>query len=370
MLTCRVKHNHMAQKQTKTVAIFGVNGFIGHHLLRRILDTTDWKVIGFDISETRIASDRHNKRFTFYKGDLTKDIKTIEKIVKAADTVLPLAGIATPQTYMVDPLKVFEVDFEANLPIVRLCAKYDKYLIWPSTSEVYGMSPDNIFNPETSPLVVGPIHRSRWIYSTAKQMMDRVIWAYGTHRKLRFTIFRPFNWTGIGLDDIDRKGKGSARVITQFLGNVLRGENLILVDAGMARRSFTYVDDCIDALMKIIENKNGIAYGKIYNIGNPYNNHSIKELADQIVQKAPNYRYFKDKIKKVQIVSKTAKQHYGEGYEDVNNRVPFIENTVADLDWTPKVDFPTMIDKTFMAYVELFDAAKKVPKKKGAYARK
>ena len=353
----------MKRKKTKTVAIFGINGFIGHHLLRRILETTDWNVIGFDMADSRITPMLGNERFVFHKGDLTKDLEVIEGIVRDCDAVLPLAGIATPQIYMSDPLRVFEVDFEANLPIVRMSAKHNKHLIWPSTSEVYGMSPDNIFHPDTSPLVVGPIHRSRWIYSTAKQMMDRVIWAYGTHRKLRFTIFRPFNWTGIGLDDIDSKGKGSARVITQFLGNVLRGENLVLVDAGMARRSFTYVDDCIDALMKIIENKGGVAYGKIYNIGNPYNNHSIKELADQIVEKAPKYRYFKDKIKKVKIVNKTAEQHYGEGYEDVNNRVPFIENTVSDLDWTPKVDFPTMIDKTFEAYVELFDAIEKADKK-------
>lgn len=353
----------MKRTRTKTVAIFGVNGFIGHHLLKRIIDTTDWNVIGFDISDSRIAPAIGRERFTFHKGDLAKDIETIKDIVRKSDTVLPLAGIATPQIYMTDPLKVFEIDFEANLPIVRMCAEYDKHLIWPSTSEVYGMSPDNVFHPDTSPLVVGPIHKSRWIYSIAKQMMDRVIWAYGTHRKLRFTIFRPFNWTGIGLDDIDRKGKGSARVITQFLGNVLRGENLVLVDAGIARRSFTYVDDCIDALMKIIENKNGVAYGKIYNIGNPYNNHSIKELADKIVEKAPKYRYFKDKIKKIKIVSKSAKQHYGEGYEDVNNRVPYIENTIADLDWSPKVDFPTLIDRTFEAYVAHFDVAnKKAPK--------
>lgn len=350
-----MKNNIKKTSKKKTVAIFGVNGFIGHHLLHRILETTDWKVIGFDMSDSRIKLETKNRNFKFYKGDLTKDVKTIEKIVKTCDTVLPLAGIATPQIYMSEPLKVFEVDFEANLPIVRLAAKYDKHIIWPSTSEVYGMSPDNIFHPDTSPLVVGPIHRSRWIYSVSKQLMDRIVWAHGTHKKLRFTIFRPFNWTGIGLDDIDRKGKGSARVITQFLGNILRGEDIVLVDGGVARRSFTYVDDCIDALMKIIENKNNIAIGKIYNIGNPYNNHSIKELADELVAEAKNYPYFKDNLHKVKIISKTGKEHYGEGYEDMNNRVPFIDNTMEELAWDPKINFKTIVQKTLQAYVKHFD---------------
>lgn len=346
----------MKKQKNKTIAVFGINGFIGHHLLERILTTTDWKVIGFDVFDGRIKKYTRNKNFKFYIGDIQKNTKLAEKIIKESDTVIPLAGIATPQIYMSDPLKVFEVDFEANLPLVRMSSKYKKHLIWPSTSEVYGMSPDNIFHPDTSPLVVGPIHKSRWIYSTAKQMMDRVVWALGTHKGLKFTIFRPFNWTGIGLDDIDRKGKGSARVITQFLGNILRGENIVLVDGGIARRSFTYVDDCIDALIKIIENKKGIANGKIYNIGNPYNNHSIKELADALMRHAPKYDYFKNNIKKVKIISKTGKQHYGVGYEDMNNRVPYIENTMKELNWEPKVDFVSIVKKTLEAYVDHFNS--------------
>lgn len=360
----------MKNKQKKTIGIFGVNGFIGHHLLNRILESTNWKVIGFDMSDSRVKSLAKHKNFKFHKGDITKDVKLIERIVKQSDTVLPLAGIATPQIYMSEPLKVFEVDFEANLPIVRMCAKYNKHLIWPSTSEVYGMSPDNVFHPDTSPLVVGPIHKSRWIYSIAKQMMDRVVWALGTHKGLKFTIFRPFNWTGIGLDDIDRKGKGSARVITQFLGNVLRGEDIVLVDGGIARRSFTYVDDCIDALMKIIENKNNVANGKIYNIGNPYNNHSIKELADQIVLHAPNYEYFNEHIHKVKVIGKTGQEHYGTGYEDMNNRVPYIENTMKDLNWEPKVNFESIVKKTFSAYVDLFNSQKEKGSSKSKIAKR
>ena len=77
------------------------------------------------------------------------------------------------------PLRVFELDFEENLRVVRQSVKYNRRVIFPSTSEVYGMSPDTPFNEETSHLVLGPICKQRWIYSCAKQLLDRVIWAYG-----------------------------------------------------------------------------------------------------------------------------------------------------------------------------------------------
>ncbi|UNM06335.1 MAG: NAD-dependent epimerase/dehydratase family protein [Holosporaceae bacterium] len=74
--------------------------------------------------------------------------------------------------------------------------QYKKRIIFPSTSEVYGMSSDTPFDEEKSNLVLGPIHKQRWIYSCAKQMLDRVIYAYGIHEKLDYTLFRPFNWLG------------------------------------------------------------------------------------------------------------------------------------------------------------------------------
>jgi nucleoside-diphosphate-sugar epimerase len=169
-------------------------------------------------------------------------------------------------------LRVFELDFEANLPIVRSAVKYGKHLVFPSTSEVYGMCEDAEFDPAQSHLVYGPINKPRWIYACAKQLMDRVIWGYGMEG-LRFTLFRPFNWIGPGLDSIYTPKEGSSRVVTQFLGHIVRGEPINLVDGGSQKRAFTYIDDGIDALMRIIANEGDIANGKIYNIGNPKNNH-------------------------------------------------------------------------------------------------
>src|SRR5207248_650244 len=218
--------------------------FIGHHLSRRILDTTDWDVYGMDMQTDRIADLLTERRFHFFEGDITINKEWIEYHIKKCDAVLPLVAIATPATYVREPLRVFELDFEANLPIVRACVRYGKRIIFPSTSEVYGMSRDAEFDPEKSELVLGPINKPRGI----------------------------------------------------------------------------------DALLKIIANQNGIASGKIYNIGNPHNNYAVRELAQMMIALALTYPEYRDNAAKVELVETTADAYYGKGYQDVQNRVPKIDN--------------------------------------------
>ena len=334
----------------KKILILGVNGFIGHHLSKRIIETTDWHVYGMDMQTDRLNGLLDQPRFHFFEGDITINREWVEYHIRKCDTVLPLVAIATPSTYVTQPLRVFELDFEANLPIVRSCVKYGKRLVFPSTSEVYGMSRDRQFDPETSELVLGPIHKQRWIYSCSKQLMDRVIWAYGVDRKLDFTLFRPFNWIGAGLDNLNATKEGSSRVVTQFLGHIARGEKIQLVDGGRQKRSFTYIDDGIDALMKIIDNQQGIASGKIYNIGNPRNNLSVRQLAERMLKLALQYPEYRDNAKKVRLIKTTAGAYYGKGYQDVLNRVPKITNTCKELSWKPKVSADKALKNIFDAY--------------------
>jgi len=334
----------------KRILILGVNGFIGHHLSKRILADTDWDVYGMDMQSDRIEDVLHEPRFHFFEGDITINREWIEYHIRKCDTVLPLVAIATPATYVKEPLRVFELDFEANLPIVRACVRHGKRLVFPSTSEVYGMSPDKQFDPEESPLVYGPINKQRWIYACSKQLMDRVIWAYGEKEGLDFTLFRPFNWIGAGLDSIATPKEGSSRVLTQFFGHIVRGERINLVDGGRQKRAFTYIDDGIDALMAIIANKGGVATRNIYNIGNPRNNISVKELAETMVDLAMQYPEYRDAAKKVRIVKTTADRYYGRGYQDVQNRVPKIDNTMRDLKWRPRVAMRDALKRIYDAY--------------------
>uniref|UniRef100_UPI00334151B9 bifunctional UDP-4-keto-pentose/UDP-xylose synthase n=1 Tax=Pandoraea pnomenusa TaxID=93220 RepID=UPI00334151B9 len=248
------------------------------------------------------------------------------------------------------PLRVFELDFEANLPIVRSAVKYGKHLVFPSTSEVYGMCTDSEFDPEDSPLIYGPINKPRWIYACSKQLMDRVIWGYGMQEGLNFSLFRPFNWIGAGLDSIYTPKEGSSRVVTQFLGHIARGENISLVDGGNQKRAFTDIDDGIDALVRIIDNKNNVASGKIYNIGNPKNNFSVRELANMMLKLASEFPEYAETAKKVQLVETSSGAYYGNGYQDVQNRVPKIENTMQELGWAPTTSMDDALRKIFEAY--------------------
>jgi nucleoside-diphosphate-sugar epimerase len=303
-----------------------------------------------DMQCDRVGDLLPEPRFHFFEGDITINKEWIEYHVRKCDVVLPLVAIATPATYVREPLRVFELDFEANLPIVRACVRYGKRIVFPSTSEVYGMSRDAQFDPETTELVLGPTATPRWIYACAKQLMDRVIHAYGMEQGLDYTLFRPFNWIGAGLDSINTAKEGSSRVVTQFLGHIVRGEPIKLVDGGTQKRTFTYVDDGIAALLAIVANRNGVASGKIYNIGNPANNWTVRELARRMVEMARSYPEYAENAAKVEFLETTADAYYGRGYQDVRHRVPKIDNTCADLDWKPVVTMEEALSRIFDAY--------------------
>lgn len=339
------------------ILLLGANGFIGSHLTERILsgnDTSDWQISAFDIEGGNLNKFIDNKNFSFKIGDIFKEDLWLEDQVKNSDVVLPFVGIAKPAYYLSKPLWTFELDFEQNLKIVRMCVKHQKRVIFPSTSEVYGMSPDIVLNEEESPLTVGPIGKMRWIYSCGKQMLDRVIAAYGQERGLKYTIFRPFNWIGARLDTFKDAEERTARSITQIVYDVLHSRPITLVNGGEQRRSFTYISDGVEALVSIIRNENGSADGRIFNIGNPDNNASIKELADEILKamKESRSEEFAAFAEKAEIVVKPAEQYYGNGYDDMQNRVPSVESIRKCLGWQPQVGFADSIRRTIETYIE------------------
>ncbi len=262
-------------------------------------------------------------------------------------------AIANPATYVTHPLRVFELDFEANLEVVRQCVKYGKHLIFPSTSEVYGMSPDAILDEENSPLVYGPVNKQRWIYANSKQLLDRVIFAYGVRDNLNYTLFRPFNFIGPNLDDVEEPKEGSSRVFTQFLSNILYKRPIKLVDGGQQKRSFTFIDDAVEALLTIIGNENGRATRRIFNIGNPGNCVSVRDLANRMITIAQEFPRLRDNAKATQIIDVTAGEYYGKYYQDIQVRVPAIEAAKRDLGWAPTTDLDSSIRKTIEYYVNL-----------------
>ncbi|WP_263753790.1 bifunctional UDP-4-amino-4-deoxy-L-arabinose formyltransferase/UDP-glucuronic acid oxidase ArnA [Kosakonia cowanii] len=348
----------VAVKRRTRVLILGVNGFIGNHLTERLLRDDNYEIYGLDIGSDAIGRFLDCPRFHFVEGDISIHSEWIEYHIKKCDVVLPLVAIATPIEYTRNPLRVFELDFEENLKIIRDCVKYNKRIIFPSTSEVYGMCTDKVFDEDNSNLVVGPVSKQRWIYSVSKQLLDRVIWAYGEKEGLRFTLFRPFNWMGPRLDNLNAARIGSSRAITQLILNLVEGSPIKLVEGGKQKRCFTDISDGIEALFRIIENRDGRCDGEIINIGNPENEASIKELAEMLLEsfeqhplrhRFPPFAGFRDV---------ESSSYYGKGYQDVEHRKPSIRNAKRCLQWEPTVAMRQTVDETldfFLRTVELTD---------------
>lgn len=336
------------------IFLLGAGGFIGSHLVDKILNDSNYshyEVSAFDINTSRIEKYEGSSRFTCRKGDIFTDDEYIRREIQASDVVLPFAGVAMPTFYLTKPLWTFELDFEQNLKVVRMCMEYGKRVIFPSTSEVYGMSDGSILKENSSPLVLGPVDKMRWIYSCSKQMMDRVITAYGTERGLQYTLFRPFNWIGPGLDrTIDAK-EHRARSVTQIIYDILHRGEVSLVGGGEQRRSFTWIGDGIDALMLIIKNEGGKADSRIFNIGNPNNNYSIRDLTEFIIDEMKSFPDFAEKARNVKLAIVKPENYYSSTYDDTKNRIPSIDN-IMGLGWKPYVTLREAVKLTLRGYYE------------------
>jgi UDP-4-amino-4-deoxy-L-arabinose formyltransferase/UDP-glucuronic acid dehydrogenase (UDP-4-keto-hexauronic acid decarboxylating) len=333
-------------KRKKSVLILGVDGFIGNALSERLLDSENYEVHGMDLRSDYIERLLGRPGFHFAEGDISIHREWIEYHIRKCDIIIPLVAIATPIEYTRNPLRVFELDFEENLRVVRYCVKYGKRIIFPSTSEVYGMCDEENFDEDNSRLILGPIRMQRWIYSCSKQLLDRVIWAYGQQEALEFTLFRPFNWVGPRLDSLSSARIGSSRAITQLILNLVEGTPIQLIDSGNQKRCFTDVSDGVECLYRIIENRKKACDGQIINIGNPENESSIKQLAELLVaefEKHPLRAKFPPFAGFREVESRS---YYGEGYQDMEHRKPSIKNAGRLVGWTPSIGLKQSVRET------------------------
>ena len=161
-----------------------------------------------------------------------------------------------------------------------------------------------------------------------------------------YTLFRPFNWIGPKLDNVFEPKEGSSRLFTQFISNVIFKKPIQLVDGGKQSRSFTFIDDGVDALLRIIENKDGKASRQIFNIGNPNNDVSVAQLAKYIISAFKEYPGYEEHVKAAKVVVVPSGKYFGKYYQDIQKRVPSVQAIRKQLGWKPKVDLKTAIRLT------------------------
>ena len=241
--------------EEKTVCIIGVAGFIGSHLLEKIIRERTWNVLGCDmVSPLKIqqllgAEKKWAGRFSFTQMDIVKEPAKLKELIKQSDVVINLAAICNPSEYIKQPVNTINSNFTDAIDCINFCVEFNKHLIHFSTCEIYGRTlssyglpasdPKNyILDEETTPMIMGPVSAQRWCYACAKQLVERLIYANGTQNGLKFTIVRPYNWIGPRMDyipGVDGKDDGQPRVLASFMTALMRGDPLVLVNGGEVR---------------------------------------------------------------------------------------------------------------------------------------
>lgn len=123
-----------------------------------------------------------------------------------------------------------------------------------------------VFSEDSTPLIMGPINEHRWIYASAKQLLERVLHAYGVEKNFNYTIIRPFNFVGPKIDYLPSEKDGNPRVFSHFIDALLYGKPMKLVDGGKNLRGYTYIDDAIDCIVRILDNPNSVCDREIFNV--------------------------------------------------------------------------------------------------------
>ncbi len=309
------------------ILITGGGGFLGSHLGDRLL-AAGHEVTGLDTApDLKVRHNLDNPHFRYIKGSIF-DLDLMESLIAKSDLVYHLAAVVGVEHYVEDPLHVLNVNVNGTQNILKLCHRYDKKMVFSSTSEVYGKSKDTPFR-EDGDRLLGSTQIDRWCYSTSKAVGEHFCFAYGK-LGLPVVIVRFFNAYGPRLDKID-----VGRVITIFMGQLLRGEDLTVIGDGKQTRAFTYVDDSVAALAAAgLQEK---AVGGIFNIGNDKET-TILELAEAMIRVYPQTG---SKIKFVR-----QQEIYGESYEDIPRRYPDITRMRTILGVDPKTPLEEGLKKT------------------------
>jgi len=337
------------------IAVLGAGGFIGSHLVPALLARGAPAIDAVDVDFAKLLTCDGRVRRIAARID---QAGLIEEIVDRAEVVVSLTALCNPSLYNTKPLAVIDASYTDLVPLVRCCSERGRRLVHFSTCEVYGSMaidasgrPSSAMNEETTGYFLGPLDRERWTYACAKQLLERTIWACGRHHGLEFTILRPFNVIGPRMDFIPGvDGEGVPRVLASFMNALLRGNDLLLVDGGLQRRSFIAVADFVEAVARVIERPEPCR-NEVLNIGNPGNDVDIRGLAGMLAKafaarvphaRPPRFRHA------------TREEVYGQGYDDSIDRIPDIGKARSLLDWQPRTTLAAMVPQIVDDYTRRY----------------
>ncbi len=302
--------------------VTGGAGFIGSHLIDRLMDKGE-EVICLDNFYTGVKSNLDqwyaNPKFELIRHDVTEPIKV------EIDRIWHLACPASPVHYQSNPIKTSKTSFLGTYNMLGLAKRLNAEILFASTSEIYG-------DPEVSPQreeykgSVNPIG-IRSCYDEGKRIGETLCFDYYRQHLTKIKVMRIFNTYG------PRMSPDDGRVVSNFIVQALKGENLTIYGDGSQTRSFCYVDDLVNGMQSLMESK---LIGPV-NIGND-EEYTIYELAQVIINKINP---------ELEIIFKPLPE------DDPHQRKPFLEIAKKELNWSPNIRLNEGLDRTISYFRSL-----------------
>lgn len=304
----------------KNILVTGAAGFVGSHLVEKLL-SQGHKVYCVDNFYTgtmkNLESVIKHPNIRFYEHDITSSMFRDYFSTRALDVIYNLACPASPVHYQRDPIGTMMTCVLGAYHVLEVARKTKARVVQASTSEVYG-DPEVHPQPESYCGNVNPTG-PRACYDEGKRAAETLFFDYRRKHDVNTGVFRIFNTYG------PRMAKNDGRVVSNFIVAALADANLTIHGAGMQTRSFCYVDDLVDGILKFA---NSTEIGPI-NLGNP-GEFTVDELATIIIQK----------------VNKGYKEYVERTIDDPQQRKPVIDLAKEKLRWEPKIALSDGLDKT------------------------
>jgi UDP-glucose 4-epimerase len=311
----------------KKVIVTGGAGFIGSNLVKKLLDLNVEKLLIIDDlstgNESNISSIVSDERVEFLNSKI-EDIESINELFEDYDFCYHLAAGVGVQYIMDNLSESLLTNILATHKVLEACQANELPILLTSTSEVYGVAEDDVWTEETKSLI-GPTTKLRWSYAASKMIDEFIALSLFEEGKVSPIIVRLFNI--IGPNQLSKYGM----VVPRFIESALEDKDILIHGDGSQSRSFTWVDDVVNYLIKLAEVK---AYGEVFNIGQT-EEISIKNLAELIIKKTNSNS---------QIIYKSHEEVFGKAFEDPKRRTPGIDKIIEFTGMKPTKNIEFMVE--------------------------
>ena len=311
----------------KKFIITGGAGFIGSTLVKALLEKGAESILIIDDlstgSESNISSVLNDERIEFINSRI-EDVDNLDNLFSSYDFCYHLAAGVGVQYIMENLSDSLLTNILATHKVLESCQANNIPVLLTSTSEVYGVAEDDIWTEDTKSLI-GPTTKLRWSYAASKMIDEFIALSLYEEEKISPIIVRLFNI--IGPNQLSKYGM----VVPKFIEAALKDEDITIHGDGSQSRSFTWVDDVVNYLIKLAEIK---AYGEIFNIGQT-EEITIKELAELVISKTNSNS---------QIIYKSHEDVFGKAFEDPKRRTPGIDKIIEFTGIKPTKNIDFMIE--------------------------